>query len=56
LTGLSAVNPDIAGEIGITSGSIVPTAEIASIVADPMVCAFAVVNLEHRVRASLGVA
>jgi len=52
-------NPDIEGEIDITSGSIVPTAEIASIVADPKVRAFAVVNieqLEHRVQASLGVA
>lgn len=56
-------NPDIEGEIegeiDISSGSIVPTAEIASIVADPKVRAFAVVNLEqleHRARASLGVA
>ena len=52
-------NPDIEGQIDITSGSIVPTAEVASIVADPKVRAFAVVNLEqleHRVRASLGVA
>jgi hypothetical protein len=52
-------NPDIEGEIDITSGGIVPTAEIASIVADPKVRAFAVVNLEqleHRVQASLGVA
>jgi len=52
-------DPDIEGEIDITSGSIVPTAEIASIVADPKVRAFAVVNLEqleHRVKASLGVA
>lgn len=52
-------NPNIAGEIDLTSGSIVPTAEVASIVADPKVRAFAVVNLEQleqRVRASLGIA
>lgn len=53
------VNPLFEGEIDITSGSIVPAGEIASIVADPRVRAFAVVNLEqleHRVRASLGIA
>ena len=52
-------NPDIEGEIDITSGSIVGTAEVASIVADPKVRAFAAVNLaqlEHRVRELLGVA
>lgn len=49
-------NPDLEGEIDITSGSIIRSAEIASIVADPKVRAFAVVNLEQleqRARASL---
>ena len=52
-------NPDIGGEIDLTSGQIIDPDDIQRIMDDPQVRAFAVVNIdkiEQRVQASLGIA
>lgn len=52
-------NPDIGGEIDLTSGEIIEAADITRIMNDPQVRAFATVNIaqiEQRVRASLAAA
>lgn len=52
-------NPNIGGELDLTSGEIIEPTDIARVMEDPQVRAFAAVNItqiEQRVRASLATA